>query len=76
MSKYFILYETDSTLEYPEDIDFIKKVIESKYGKFNCSDIIIDKLWRDFSEEEYDAGFLDPDGMFIEDFVKWLKEQE
>ena len=76
MSKYFIPYEKESILEYPEDINFIKKVVGSKYGKFNCSDIMIDKLWRDFCEEEYEAGFLDPNEMFIEDFVKWLKEQE
>ena len=76
MSKYFIPYQQDPVLEYPEDIDFIKKVVESKYGKFNCSDAMIDKLWRDFSEEEYEAGFLDPNEMFIEQFIYWLEKQE
>lgn len=76
MSKYFIPYEEEDILEYPEDIAFIKNIVELHYGKFNCSNSKIDELWRDFSGEEYEAQFLDPNEMFIEDFVKWLKEQE
>lgn len=73
MSIYLKRYEDNSTLTYPEDIFFIRKVIEEKYGTLTCSNHKLEELWRDFSEEEYAAGFLSPNENFIEEFVYWLE---
>ena len=75
MSKYFKRHEDNSTLIYPEDIFFIRKTIEEKYGSLTCSNHKLDDLWRDFSDT-YSAGFLDPNENLIEEFTNWLESQE
>lgn len=75
MSKYFKRYEDNSTLIYPEDIAFIRKIIEEQYGVLSCSNRKLDDLWRDFSDT-YSAGFLDPNEKLIEYFTFWLESHE
>ena len=74
MSKYFKRYE-DNTLTYPEDVSFIRKTIEEKYGILTCSNHKLENLWRKFSNT-YEAGFLIPSEELIEHFIYWLEEQE
>ena len=77
MSKYFKPYEeNDDDPTYPDDVREIRQIIECRFGKFDCSNRKVGELWRDFSEECYEAGFLTPEWDFIKEFVEWLKEQE
>ena len=71
MSKYFIPYNKAEDPTYPEEVKYIREVVESKYGKFNCTNAKIGDLWRDFSNE-YDACFLHPSDEWIERFAEWL----
>lgn len=76
MSKYFIPYEEKDDMAYPEDVKKIREIVESQYGRFSCTNQKIGELWRHFSYEYYDAGFLIPDDRFIKQFVDWLCSDE
>ena len=76
MSRYFKPYhknEEDPT--YPEDVKRIRKGLESAYGVVKCSNAKLGELWRDFSDT-YSAGFLGPNDQLIEEFARWLEEED
>ena len=76
MSRYFIPYireEEDPT--YPEDVKYIRAEILASYGTLDCSNKKLGELWRDFSDR-YDAGFLSPSSVLIEEFVGWLDRHD
>ena len=76
MSKYFKPYpKNEEDPLYPEDIRHIRAEIEALYGKVKCSNKKLGELWRDFSDDVYDAYFLDANPMLILEFVRWLEAQ-
>ena len=76
MSRYFKPYDRSEDPNYPEDVRHIRLEIESKYGTLTCSNRKLGELWRNFSEEAYSAGFLDPNDKFIKEFSIWLQKSD
>lgn len=76
MSKYFKPYNTEEDPLYPEDVKHIRVEIESKYGTLDCSNKKLGELWRDFSDDIYFAGFVNPSDDTIKEFTDWLRGEE
>lgn len=68
MGRYFEKYDS---VEYPVEVLYILGRL-NKHGKFNGNLHTLNKLWRIFSEENYCAGFLNPDETYIKEFADWL----
>ena len=62
------MYET---LDYPEDIETIKKFLRRK-GVKNIPPRIIQQEYRDFCEDTSAAGWLEPDEYRLEAFYRYF----
>jgi len=59
---------------YPKELDFIwEKICDIGTPLFYRKDL--EEYWRDFSDEVYAAGFMNPDLNNIEEFINWLEEK-
>ena len=59
---------------YPDAMKIIIDYMES-HGKLNVDYSYLEKLWYEFSDV-YEAGFLEPDDVFLKEFVQWLDGRE
>ena len=72
---------TEASFRHPEDMAKIL-AYPNERGKLQVSGKIVEKLYSDFSEEKYCAGWMGiPDGSgdedfpyLLEDFAEWLSE--
>ena len=69
--KLFKFFNKKEEPKYPEEVKYIRSELE-KLGEVNGTDYEIGQAWRDFSEECYCAGFLNPDERSVSEFAKWL----
>lgn len=73
MKVYIRNYEYD--YEYPEDM---KKILDylNSHGKILVSGHCIETLYRDFSDEEYCAGWMGVDERRLAEFEDWLERYD
>lgn len=69
--KIFKFFNKKEDPTYPEDVKYIRAELE-KLGTVSCTDAELGQAWRDFSEECYCAGFLNPDEKYVAEFARWL----
>lgn len=69
--KIFKFFNKKEERTYPEDVKYIRAELE-KLGEVNGTDHEIGQAWRDFSDECYCAGFLNPDKESVAEFARWL----
>lgn len=69
------LFEMAKFDEYPEDSNQIWTEM-SHYGTPLFTRDKLEELWREFSEEEYCAGYLCYSEDYVIQFIYWLKEKE
>lgn len=65
----------DSGYRHPEDM---KKILDylGEHGILHVSGSTIERLYSDFSESEYCAGWMGVDDDLLEQFSDWLDEIE
>ena len=61
--------------KYPKEVNQIRVGLE-KFGTVSCTDAELGQAWRDFSDECYCAGFLNPDDESIRYFAEWLDRND
>ena len=61
--------------EYPEDVVKILKYLNS-HGAVMCTETTVVNMYRQFSDECYDAQWLNPDDDILEHFSNWLAEYD
>lgn len=69
--KIFKFFNKKEESTYPEDVKYIRVELE-KLGTVSCTDAELGQAWRDFSDECYCAGFLNPDERSVAEFARWL----
>lgn len=70
--KIFKFFNKKEDPTYPEDVKYIRAELE-KLGEVNGTNYEIGQAWRDFSDECYCAGFLNPDKeKSVAEFARWL----
>jgi len=62
----------EEQLQYPDDIKVIRAYLEN-IGELFVVDSVLDKLWREFSNDVYCAQFMGAAPQFIEEFACWLE---
>ena len=61
--------------DFPEDMEMILDYL-NKHGKVVVSGLIIENLYRNFSDECYCAGWMCVDKYILEEFEEWLTHKE
>ena len=59
--------------DHPEDIGAILSYLAEK-GKILCSDETVERMYREFSDDMYAAGWMCVDERILEEFSDWLAE--
>lgn len=70
-TKAFVPKDGVMMCDYPEDMQHILSYLESR-GTLNVSVLELEKLYRDFSEECYCAGWMMIDDEVLLAFMRWL----
>ena len=73
--KIFEFFKKKEEPKYPKEVKQIRAGLE-KLGTVSCTDAELGQAWRDFSDECYCAGFLNPDNESIKYFAEWLDRDE
>ena len=56
---------------YPEDMKLILDYLNS-HGKILVKESVIESLYYEFSDREYDAGWMGVNEQMLEEFEEWL----
>lgn len=59
--------------DYPEDMAAILSYL-TQNGTLLCTEETVERLYRDFSDEKYCAGWMGVDEELLEEFANWLDE--
>jgi hypothetical protein len=71
MSRYFTKFTHAENI----NLRFIRDYMEI-HGSVNCTNSELEELWRDFSDERYDAQFLIPTENLVDEFIDYLENLE
>lgn len=70
------VYErNESCFEYPDEMEKILTYLNER-GKIKVSAFTIERLYRDFSDECYCAGWMGVNEHVLAEFERWLIEVE
>ena len=69
------VYERNRGFEFPEDMKEIMRYLHAN-GNVYVNEKTIEKLYGDFSEEEYCAGWMCVDEKRLDEFANWLDGKE
>lgn len=58
---------------HPEDMELILAYLK-KHGEILVDESTIEKLYYDFSDEKYCAGWMSPGEEILREFEEWLNE--
>ena len=58
--------------DYPEDMKLILDYL-NEHGEILVGELDIENLYREFSSEEYEAGWISVDEQVLEKFENWLE---
>lgn len=61
--------------EYPEDMKQILSYL-NKVGEIHVSNKTIEKLYRDYSDDIWCAGWMEIDSNILFEFANWLAEKD
>lgn len=64
-----------SRFDYPDEMQKILSYLHSN-GMLFISEEQVERLYRDFSEEKYVAGWMTVNKYILESFADWLSEYE
>lgn len=67
--------QNKSEFSYPEDMERILAYLE-KHGTLNISHREVERLYREYSEDSWCAGWVEATDHKIAGFAKWLSEIE
>lgn len=71
------VYERNPEIEYdyPEDM---KRILDylNEHGKILVGELTIERLYSDFSYEEYSAGWMSVDSDTLAEFEDWLENYD
>ena len=70
MRVYERKYEFD--FDYPEDMKLILDYL-NEHGEILVGELAIESLYREFSSEKYEAGWMSVDEQMLEEFEDWLE---
>lgn len=65
--------QNKSEFEYPEDMERILAYLE-RHGTLNISNREVERLYREYSENSWCAGWVEATDRKIAGFAKWLSE--
>ena len=71
------IYIKSSTIrfDYPEEMEAILNFL-NEHGHILCTEETVQRMYREFSDEKYCAGWRCVDEEVLEEFADWLAEQE
>jgi hypothetical protein len=69
------VYERNKGFEFPEDMKEIMRYLHAN-GKVYTDEKTIEKLYGDFSEEEYCAYWMSVNETRLDEFADWLDNKE
>lgn len=58
--------------DYPEDMESILDYLR-KHGEILVGELTIERLYREFSDEKYCAGWMSVNNQILEEFEEWLE---
>lgn len=61
--------------EYPEDMKLILDYL-NEHGEILTGELVIEDLYREFSDEVYCAGWMEVDERRLEEFEDWLERYD
>ena len=61
--------------DYPEDMKLILDYLNS-HGQVLVNGYTIEKLYREFSDDQYCAGWMSVDDQMLEEFERWLAKYD
>ena len=61
--------------EYPEDMKLILDYL-NEHGEILTGELVIEKLYRDFSDEKYCASWMGVNTQMLEEFEDWLEHYD
>lgn len=67
--------KTTHRFDYPEQMEKILDYLNAN-GVLACSEKTVERMYREFSDEKYCAGWMSVDEELLEEFADWLADQE
>ena len=61
--------------DYPEDMKLILDYL-NEHGEILVGELGIESLYREFSSEKYEAGWMSVDEQMLEEFEDWLEHYD
>ena len=70
--KVYVEYGYD--FDYPDDMEVIMGYLAT-HGMLNADAKEVEKLYREYSEDSWCAGWMNVDENILENFADWLEEK-